>query len=164
MEAKAEALAKQFEAKAEDALATLERLSDADWTKVTAAENWSVGVTAHHVAGALNVVPKVVEAIVAGRPIDFFRFDKMDEFNAQHARDYANCTKGETIDLYKRGVAVAAAGIRALNDPDLSKTGALVAGAPPMTAEQVITSGLLHHIDEHSGSIREDRRVKEPQR
>lgn len=38
MNAKSEALARQFEAKAWEALATLEQLSDADWTKVTEAE------------------------------------------------------------------------------------------------------------------------------
>jgi hypothetical protein len=119
MGAKTEALAKQFEAKARDALATLERLSDADWTKVTEAEQWSVAA-----------------------------------FNARHAKDYANCNRAETIALYRKGVAVAAAGIRALNDHDLAKTGTLVAGAPPMTAEQVIAGGLLHHIDEHVSSIR----------
>jgi hypothetical protein len=29
-----------------------------------------------------------------------------------------------------------------------------MAGAPPMTAEELITLGLLNHIDEHFGSIR----------
>jgi len=38
MGAKTEALARQFEEKARDAVATLEKLGDADWKKVTAAE------------------------------------------------------------------------------------------------------------------------------
>ena len=44
MAAKAEALAKQFEAKVQEATAVLERLSDADWKKTTASEKWTVGV------------------------------------------------------------------------------------------------------------------------
>ena len=51
MGAKTEALARQFEGKARDTVATLEKLGDADWKKVTAAERWTVGVTAHHLAG-----------------------------------------------------------------------------------------------------------------
>jgi hypothetical protein len=164
MGTKTEALAKQFEAKAQDALATLEQLSDTDWKKVTAAEKWPVGVTAHHMAGVFHVLPNVVAAIVAGQPLDGFGFDKMDEFNAQHAKDYANCTKAETVELYKNGVAASAAAIRALNDNDLAKSGTLVRGAPSMTAEQVIAGGLLHHIDEHFGSIRKTIGHKEPQR
>jgi hypothetical protein len=46
MGAKGEALAKQFEAKAQEAATVLEKLSDVDWKKVTEAEKWSVGVTA----------------------------------------------------------------------------------------------------------------------
>jgi hypothetical protein len=48
MGARSEALARQFETRAEEAIAALQRLSDADWKKATAAEKWSVGVTAHH--------------------------------------------------------------------------------------------------------------------
>jgi hypothetical protein len=51
MGARAESLAKQFEAKAAEMTETIKKLSDADWKKTTAAEKWSVGVTAHHVAG-----------------------------------------------------------------------------------------------------------------
>ena len=45
MGAKGEAFAKQLEAKVQDATALLEKLSDADWRKTTAAEKWTVGVT-----------------------------------------------------------------------------------------------------------------------
>lgn len=51
MGAKTEALARQFEGKARDAVATLEKLGDADWMKVTAAEKWTVGVTAAALPG-----------------------------------------------------------------------------------------------------------------
>src|SRR5437762_10054557 len=67
MGAKTEALAKQFEGKARDAVATLQKLGDADWKKVTAAEKWTVGVTAHHLAGALEAVAGIVTGIVSGR-------------------------------------------------------------------------------------------------
>jgi hypothetical protein len=46
MGARSETLARQFEAKAREAAAVLEKLSDADWKKVTEAEGWTVGVTA----------------------------------------------------------------------------------------------------------------------
>ena len=50
MGAKGEAFAKQFEAKVGEATALLEKLSDADWKKTTAAEEWTVAATAHHVS------------------------------------------------------------------------------------------------------------------
>jgi len=154
MGAKSEALAKQFEAKARDAMVTLERLSDADWKKVTAAEKWSVGVTAHHVGGAIGAVADVVRAIVAGRPLGGFGLDRIDEMNAHHAKEYANCTKAETIELYRKGVTAAAAAIRELDDDQLAKSGTVFTDAPAMTAEQLVMGGLINHIDEHFGSIR----------
>jgi len=154
MGAKSGALATQFEAKARDAMVTLERLSDADWKKVTAAEKWSVGVTAHHIAGVFERLANVVKTITAGRALEGFSLDRIDEMNAQHAKDYANCTWAETIELHKRGVAAALATIRGLSDEEMARSASLAPGAPPMTVEQIITGGLLHHVDDHFGSIR----------
>jgi hypothetical protein len=67
MGAKSEALAKQFEAKAQEAAAVLEKLSDADWKKVTEAEKWTVGVTAHHLASVLEPIAGMITAIVSGQ-------------------------------------------------------------------------------------------------
>lgn len=67
MAAKSAALAKEFETKVEAAIATLEKLSQGDWMKVTEAERWSVGVTAHHFAGAFEPIAHMVEAVVAGQ-------------------------------------------------------------------------------------------------
>ena len=164
MGAKSEALAKQFEAKAQEAMATLEQLSDADWKKVTEAEKWSVGVTAHHLAGALEPISRMVEAVGAGQSLHGFGLDRLDEMNAKHAKDYADCTRAETIALHKKGVAAAAATIKGLSDEQLAKSGTLAPGVPPMTAEQLITRALLDHIDEHFGSIRKTIGRLEPRR
>jgi hypothetical protein len=74
MGAKSEALAKRFEVKVQEAMATLEKLSDADWKKATEVEKWPVGVTAHHFAGVPEQISKMVEAFVAGQslPKDLF--------------------------------------------------------------------------------------------
>ena len=155
MAAKSEALARQLEAKVRDATATLERLSDADWTKVTEAEQWSVGVTAHHIAGVPEAISQMVKAMVAGQsPAAPFRLDMVDGMNAQHAKDFARCTKAETTELLQRGAAVAAGVIRGLSAEQLATKGTVLADAPPMTVEELIAGGLLAHLDEHFGSIR----------
>lgn len=153
MGAKSEVLTKQFEAKAQEAMTTVEKLSDADWKKVTESEKWSVGVTAHHLAGSLEAVSRLVEAVVSGQSLDF-TMDMLNEMNARHAKEYADCTKAETIELLKKGAAVAGAVIRELSDAQLAKSGVVLVGVPAMTAEQLIISGLINHLDEHFGSIR----------
>jgi uncharacterized protein (TIGR03083 family) len=154
MGAKTEALATQFETKAQEATAVLEKLSDADWKKVTEAEKWTVGVTAHHVAGGHEPIANIVKTVAAGQSIPNFTMDMLHEMNAKHATEFANVTKAETIALHRKGAAAAAAVVRGLSDEQLGKSGTVLAGAPAMTAEQVITGILINHIDDHFGSIR----------
>ena len=154
MGAKSEQLAKQFEAKSRDAMATLENLSEADWKKVTEAEKWSVGVTAHHLASVLEQVSSMIKAVAARQAPGNLTMEFIDDMNARHAKDFAGCTRAETIELHRKGSATAAATIRGLSDADLATGGIVLKGMPPMTAEQLIAGGLLIHIDDHYGSIR----------
>ena len=154
MKAKVEALAKQFETKVAEATRLLEGLSDADWKKVTEAEKWSVGVTAHHVAGSHQPISDLIKTVAAGQSVPNFTMDMLHAMNAKHAQEHANCTRSETIELHKKGAATAAAIVRTLSDDQLANSGTVVTGAPAMTAEQVITNILINHIDDHFGSIR----------
>ena len=154
MGAKGEALAKQFEGKAQEATAVLEKLSDADWKKVTAAEKWSVGVTAHHVAGSHEGIASIIKTVASGQSMPNFTMDMLHEMNAKHAKDFAGVTKADTIALHKKNAAAAAAVVRDLSDDQLAKSGKVLAEAPPMSAEQIVTGILINHIDDHYGSIR----------
>jgi Mycothiol maleylpyruvate isomerase N-terminal domain len=154
MGAKAEALAKQFEAKAQEATAVLERLTDADWKKTTASEQWTVGVVAHHLAGAHEPIAGMVRTVASGQSIPNFTLDMLHARNAEHAKEHANTGKAETVALHKKGAASATAVLRGLNDADLDKSATVLTGQPPMTAEQVINGILLNHIDQHLKSIK----------
>jgi len=152
--AKGEAFARQFEAKVGEATALLERLSEADWKKTIAAEKWTVGVTAHHIARSYEAVTHIIQTIAAGQALPHFTPQMLDEMNAQHAKEFAGCTKPETIALHKKGAAAAAAVVRGLSDAELAKSGTVFTGMPPMSAEEMVKRALLDHIDEHFGSIR----------
>jgi hypothetical protein len=153
MGARSETLAREFEAKIRDAVSTLRELSHSDWQKVTEAERWPIGVTAHHYAGALEPISHMVKAVVAGQS-GSLTLDAIDQMNAQHAKDFADCSKAETIELLENGAAAAAAVVRGLSDGQLARSGTALIGIPPMTVEQLITAALLNHMDEHFGSIR----------
>jgi hypothetical protein len=154
MGARAESLAKQYEAKAAEMTTTINRLSDTDWKKTTDAEKWSVGVTAHHLASVLEAVSAMIRAVAAKQAPGDLSMELIDEMNARHAKDFAACTRAETIELHRKGSATAAATIRGLSDADLATGGTVLKGLPPMTAEQLIAGALLAHIDDHYGSIR----------
>jgi hypothetical protein len=154
MAAQSEALAAQVESRVEDTVALLERLSDADWTKVTEAERWTVGVTAHHLASVLEPVAGIVATIAAGQAPGPLTRAMLDELNARHAREHAGCTRAETIALLRRGATTALAVVRGLTDEQLARRASVFSEAPPMSAEQMIVGALVQHIDEHVGSIR----------
>ena len=156
MGARAESLAKKYEAKAAELTATIQKLSDADWKKVTTAEKWPVGVTAHHVAvgyAAIAFSPDV-KTLAAGQSISGFSMSMLDDMNAKHAKDSAGCTKAETLALHEKGVKAATAVLRGLDDAQLDKSGTVLTGVPPMTCQQAIEGILISHIDDHMGSIR----------
>ena len=154
MGARAESLAKKYEAKAAELAATIQKLSDADWKKVTTAEKWPVGVTAHHVAGAHEPISGIVKTVAAGQSIPNFTMAMLDESNAKHAREFAGCTKSDTLALHEKGVAAAATVVRGLSDAELERSGTVLTGMPPMTTQQVVEGVLISHIGEHLGSIR----------
>ena len=155
MGAKGEALAKQFEAKAQEAASVLEKLSDADWKKVTAGEKWSVGVTAHHVAGSHEAIAGMIQTIASGGKMpEGFTMDALHQMNAKHAQDFAAVSKADTIALHKKGAAAAAAVVRGLSDDQFAKSGTVIGGVPPMSAEQIVTGILINHIEDHFGSIK----------
>lgn len=76
----------------------------------TEAERWSVGVTAHHLASVLEPISHMIKAVVAGQAPGTLTGAMIDEMNAKHAKDYAHCTKEETIQLLQKGATVAARG------------------------------------------------------
>jgi hypothetical protein len=154
MGAKGEAFAKQFEAKVEEAAALLEQLTDADWGKTTTAEKWTVAVTAHHIASSYEPATHIIKTIAAGQALPHFTREILDEMNAQHAREFAGCTKAETIALHRKAAAATVATVRGLSDDELAKTGTVFAGMPPVSVEELVRRILLGHVDAHFGSIR----------
>lgn len=154
MGARAESLAKQFETKAAEMTAVIKGLTDVDWKKTTEAEKWSVGVTAHHVAGGHEGILGIVKTLAAGQSIPNFTMDMLHEMNATHAKEQAGCTKVETLALHEKNAAAAAAVVRGLSDAELDRKGTVLAEMPAMTTQQVIEAILINHINDHMGSIR----------
>jgi hypothetical protein len=78
----------------------------------------------------------------------------IDQFNAQHAREQATCTKAETLDLLRRNGEAAARVVRDLDDARLDSSATIITGMPPMTAQQVTERILIGHVRGHLSTIR----------
>jgi uncharacterized damage-inducible protein DinB len=150
MSERARTLAKQFEQANHELIATVERLSDAQWKTKTAGEGWSVGVVAHHVAGGHQGISGFVKKIAHGEPFSV-DMDALHKSNAEHAIQFAHVTKAETLALLRQNGAAAAATVRGLDDAQLDRVG----GSMGMTAAQAIERILIGHVRDHHSSIRE---------
>jgi len=153
MGARSDMLAKQFEERANALTETIEKMSDADWKKVTTAEKWTVGVTAHHAAGSHEPIAGIAKTVASGQAMPTFTMEMLDQANAQHAKDFAGCTRAETVALNKKGMASASATVKGFSDADLKKSGTVMTGMPAMTVEQLVEGVLINHVNEHLASI-----------
>jgi hypothetical protein len=151
---RAEKLAKRFEEANRALTDAVVRLSDADWKMTTSAEKWPVAVVAHHVAMGHAGISGLVKSIAGGQHVPKLTMAMIDEGNAKHAKEFASCTKAETLELNKKNAGAAAAVVRGLSDAELDRSGPPLVGMPAMTAQQVIEGILINHVNEHLGSIR----------
>jgi Family of unknown function (DUF5519)/Mycothiol maleylpyruvate isomerase N-terminal domain len=154
MSERAQALAERFEAANDWLKATVEGLTEAQWSARAGTEGWSVGVTAHHLAADHAVLAGVVEAVATGRPLPALTMEMLHRYNAQHAEEHAHCTRAETLELLQREGAAAARMVRGLSDEQLERTAVIPwEGGPPVNARQLIEQKLIGHIQEHLPSI-----------
>jgi uncharacterized damage-inducible protein DinB len=154
MSEQATALADRFEQANRELIAAIEGCSDAEWRLKTSAEQWSVGVVAHHVAEANKAVGGLIQMVANGQPLPPITMDAIHQRNAEHAAQHANTSKAETLDLLRRTAAAAAAVVRGLTDAQLARTAPLLGRPEPMSAQQMIEGILIAHVQGHLGSIR----------
>src|SRR5262249_52926928 len=96
----------------------------------------------------------IIKTVAAGQAMPTFTMDMLNELNAKHAKEFASVSKPDTIALHKKNAAAAAGGVRGLSDAHLAKSGTVLAGMSSMSVEQIVTNILIHHVEDHIGSIR----------
>ena len=154
MGTRAEQLASKFDQACREINMVVEKLSDAEWKKVTSAEKWPVGVVAHHVAEGHVGISGLVQMVAKGQPVPHLTMEMIHENNTKHAKEHANTAKTGTLALLKTNGAKAASIVQGLGDAELNRSGTVLAGMPAMTAAQAIEEILINHVHEHLGSIR----------
>ena len=112
----------------------------------------TVGVVAHHVASGHATIGGLVQGFAAGMPAPGITPEMIDGRNAEHAQQYANCSKQETAELLDRNGAAATAIVRRLTDEQLARTGTIFGS--DWTTEQVVERILIGHPQGHLAAIR----------
>ena len=155
MSERADALADKLERVYADVEQAIESCSDDEWRNAWSDEGWSVGVTAHHVAGAHETILGIVQAVANGQPVPSITPEMLDGYNAQHAVEFANTTREDVLALHRPAARATVAAIRGLSDEQLDRTAAIpLIGDAPTSAQQLIEMGLIGHPTGHLESIR----------
>lgn len=156
MSERAKALAERYEQANGELIAMVEQSSDEGWRRQCRGETWPVAVTAHHVGASTGFVANFVQLMADGRELPPITTEMLDRGNAQHAEQYANCSKEETAELLRRDGQQAASTVRGLSDEQLDRTSPMsfMDGAPWST-QQFIENVLIGHVQTHSQSIKE---------
>jgi hypothetical protein len=155
MEKQVQILADRFEQANRELIAVIECCSEAQWRAHCADEGWAVGVAAHHLAEDHVMLAGLAQAVATGQPVPALTWEMINEFNAQHAQQHADCTREETVELLRRNGVEAASIVRGLSDAQLERSAVLPwEGGPPWSARRVIEEKLIGHFDEHLASIR----------
>ena len=155
MSGRAEELARRFEQANGELIKAVESCSDEQWRKTCSGEQWSVGVTAHHVAVSYGPIAGLVQALATGQRVPPLTSDMLDAGNAEHARQFAGCTKRETVDLLRGGGQAAASTVRGLSDEQLDNGAELpLMGGQRVSAGRIVEMGLIGHPTSHLESIR----------
>src|SRR5437762_3924622 len=116
---RADALAVRLEQGARDLAGFASALTDAECQTRIPKDGRKVGVVVHHVATMYPLEIQLAQALAAGNPVAGVTWDMVHEINAKHAREFANVSKAEALELLRTNSSAAAAAIRALSDEEL---------------------------------------------
>ncbi len=150
----ARALARRFEEAVQALGALLERCSAEQWRTICPGEGWTVGVTAHHVAGSFRFISGLIEALTAGNPLPEVTAAGIDEGNARHAVKFADCDYVETIEGLRVKGAAAGQLIAGLSDEQLENAAPFALRSGRVTSvRRIIERMLIGHVESHRADI-----------
>jgi transposase len=148
---RAQELAAAFVEAIEAVIKTVEALTEEQWRLKTSAEGWPAGVVAHHIAARSGILG--LEGIVSGNPsLLHMDLSNIDAWNAREAREFADCTKEETLDLLRHISSRVEQLVAGLTDDQLKARGEVLARGP-VTTDQWIVVMMLTHVRSHHESI-----------
>jgi len=156
LNSRANALAERLLLGANTLATFAEGLNDSEWNQPVEGDGRTIGVVVHHVAHVYPLEIELAQILASGKPITEATMDVVNQMNADHAKEFANANKKETITLLRKNSKTAADSVRSFTDTELdnSATVSLNANAP-LSTQFFIEDHALRHSFHHFDKIKQ---------
>ncbi|MFZ1198594.1 MAG: DinB family protein, partial [Desulfobacterales bacterium] len=138
MSRRAKDLSERIESLGDDIRAFVEKLSDEEWEKECADEEWSVGVTARHIGAGHFALSSLLGKFAKGEELPQLTMDQINAMSEKDARAHTDATKAEALEHLKKNGAELAAFVAGLSDEELDRKGSMPAFGGELSAEKFI--------------------------
>lgn len=142
-------LSEQLRVFNEEMIAFVETCSEESWKKRCPQEEWSVGVTARHVAAGHYGAVELAKQIVAGESLPDMTMDQIVEMGNRHAREHAGTTREEVLGILRKNGSALEAYAASLSDEELDRRGNLSITGGEVTAKQIFEFIILQSGGDH---------------
>lgn len=150
-----EEFANRFEIVNDEMIAIIERCSEEELRLPSIAEGWTLAAVAHHVAIVYPGFASTLEGYARGESYSpSTTMERLDEMNAEHAREYAQVPRDDVLDKLRSGGEQTAAAMRTIPDDNLANP-AGVYGGNEFSVEQALEYIIIGHTAVHLASIQE---------
>lgn len=139
-----------------DALLTFANdLSNSEWETPVEGDGRTVGVVVHHVASVYPLEIELAQKLVKGEPITEATMEVVDKMNADHAKEFANISKKDALELLKINSFMASESVKTLTNEELDNSAAVSLNSnAPLTAQFFIEDHALRHSFHHLAKIK----------
>ena len=155
MATRASVLADRINQGAEDLIAAVANLSDAQWQTPCGDEKRSVGVLAHHVGTMYPIEASVAKQLAETGGAPGVDWGAVDGINAEHAATNGTPDKAQTLAMIRENVRVAIDTVNGFSDQDLDRLAPnALAWNAPMTVQNFVENHPIAHPYIHLESIK----------
>jgi hypothetical protein len=154
MNARSQALAERIQGFNLEMTACVRNCSDEDWQRVCKAEDWTVGVVARHVGDGHYRVVELAKMIIAGAPLPDWSMDAVVQMANDHAREHADCSRGEVLGILDANAGALTEFISGLSEDELDRQGHMALIGGNISVQQILEMLILQSGGDHLKSIR----------
>ncbi|MHC1725801.1 MAG: DinB family protein [Syntrophobacteraceae bacterium] len=154
MKSRSKELSERLRSFNDEVISFVRNCDEAAWQKMCVPEQWPVGVTARHIGAGHYQAVGMAQTILKGQKFPELTMSEIDEMANRHAREHADCTKSEVLEILGKEGPAMAAFVAGLDDSQLDKAGYLPAMKTEVTVGQLIQFVVLESGVQHFQSMK----------